>query len=381
MLTDADRDHQHAQRRRRARRASCRLRAQARPDRPRRGRCRSSPRPADGLLNDINGIHVRPEHVVRRARRPRRGGPVAEGNVGGGTGMICHEFKGGIGTASRVLPRRTAATPSACWSRPTTATASGCGSTACRSVARSARRGLGLPATGPRSARACSRAGLDHRRGRDRRAAPAAPVRAARPARHARHRPGRRGGEHDERRPLPGLLDRQRAWRSGDEDDRAHWTMSRGRRRRMDALFDGAIEATEEAIVNALVAAETMAGRRRQHRPRPAARSARRDHDPVRAGSSVPPHCRRVCGVWDRPRTGGRSGAASVGQADPDRDGRPPRPDSRPRACRGCWSVDTGRALGDEQRVSRSASSRPCASSRSTSSSRSVRPNEVSSAG
>ncbi len=54
----------------------------------------------DGHLNDINGFHVRPEHVDR-ALDSATSGPVAEGNVGGGTGMICHEFKCGIGTASR----------------------------------------------------------------------------------------------------------------------------------------------------------------------------------------------------------------------------------------------------------------------------------------
>ena len=56
----------------------------------------------DGLLNDINGFHVRPEHV-RAALASAAGGAVAEGNVGGGTGMICHGFKGGIGTASRTF--------------------------------------------------------------------------------------------------------------------------------------------------------------------------------------------------------------------------------------------------------------------------------------
>jgi D-aminopeptidase len=56
----------------------------------------------DGDLNDINGFHVRPEHVDR-ALETARPGPVAEGNVGGGTGMKCHEFKCGIGTASRRL--------------------------------------------------------------------------------------------------------------------------------------------------------------------------------------------------------------------------------------------------------------------------------------
>ena len=56
----------------------------------------------DGLLNDINGMHVRPEHV-EAALASASDGPVAEGNVGGGTGMICHGFKGGIGTSSRVV--------------------------------------------------------------------------------------------------------------------------------------------------------------------------------------------------------------------------------------------------------------------------------------
>ncbi len=56
----------------------------------------------DGVLNDINGFHVRAEHL-HAALAAARGGTVDEGAVGGGTGMICHEFKGGIGTASRVL--------------------------------------------------------------------------------------------------------------------------------------------------------------------------------------------------------------------------------------------------------------------------------------
>jgi D-aminopeptidase len=56
----------------------------------------------DGYLNDINGFHVKPEHAIA-ALDGARGGPVAEGNVGGGTGMVCHGFKGGIGTSSRAL--------------------------------------------------------------------------------------------------------------------------------------------------------------------------------------------------------------------------------------------------------------------------------------
>ncbi len=56
----------------------------------------------DGRLNDIDGQHVRAGHVVA-ALEAARSGRVAEGNVGGGTGMICHRFKGGIGTSSRRL--------------------------------------------------------------------------------------------------------------------------------------------------------------------------------------------------------------------------------------------------------------------------------------
>jgi L-aminopeptidase/D-esterase-like protein len=57
----------------------------------------------DGQLNDINGFHVKADDVAA-ALDSASGGPVAEGNVGGGTGMICYGFKGGIGTSSRKLP-------------------------------------------------------------------------------------------------------------------------------------------------------------------------------------------------------------------------------------------------------------------------------------
>ncbi len=56
----------------------------------------------DGRLNDINGFHVKKEHVYA-ALNKAASGQVPEGNVGGGTGMICHKFKGGTGTASRKL--------------------------------------------------------------------------------------------------------------------------------------------------------------------------------------------------------------------------------------------------------------------------------------
>jgi D-aminopeptidase len=56
----------------------------------------------DGYLNDINGFHVQQSDVFS-ALEAAQGGPVPEGNVGGGTGMVCYGFKGGDGTASRVL--------------------------------------------------------------------------------------------------------------------------------------------------------------------------------------------------------------------------------------------------------------------------------------
>lgn len=57
----------------------------------------------DAFLNDVEGRHVHAEHVLH-AMNSAASGPIAEGNVGGGTGMICYEFKGGVGTASRRLP-------------------------------------------------------------------------------------------------------------------------------------------------------------------------------------------------------------------------------------------------------------------------------------
>ncbi|MFL6541391.1 MAG: P1 family peptidase [Chthoniobacterales bacterium] len=61
----------------------------------------------DGYLNDINGFHVKPEHVIN-ALDSAKGGPVPEGSVGGGTGMVCYEFKGGNGTSSRIVKTKDA---------------------------------------------------------------------------------------------------------------------------------------------------------------------------------------------------------------------------------------------------------------------------------
>ncbi len=142
----------------------------------------------DGVLSDINGHHVRAEHV-HDALSSASDGPVAEGNVGGGTGMICHEFKGGIGTSSRV-----------------TDTSAGEYTVGVLVQANHGRRELlrvnGVPVgdlIGPDQVplpqtpvRYESGLGFDHRRHRHRRAAAATPVHPARAARSARRRPGRR---------------------------------------------------------------------------------------------------------------------------------------------------------------------------------------------
>jgi len=60
---------------------------------------------ADGWLNDMNGFYIKPDHVIS-ALNSAKSGAITEGNVGGGTGMICYEFKGGTGTSSRKLPEK-----------------------------------------------------------------------------------------------------------------------------------------------------------------------------------------------------------------------------------------------------------------------------------
>ena len=143
----------------------------------------------DGMLNDINGQHVRREHVDE-ALAKASGGPVEEGAVGGGTGMICHGFKGGIGTASRVIAREhggytvgVLVQANHGWRERLAVAGAPVGRV--DRARRGARPVRG--AAGHRGGR-----GLDHRDRRHRRAAAAAPVPAARPAGVARHRPHRR---------------------------------------------------------------------------------------------------------------------------------------------------------------------------------------------
>jgi D-aminopeptidase len=217
----------------------------------------------DGLLNDINGFHVRPEHLFA-ALAAATSGPVAEGNVGGGTGMVCHEFKGGIGTSSRVIPAErgghtvgvlvqanygkrdwlrvdgvpvgaeitTAEVPSPHDQAPATRTTPPRGAGSIIVVV-----ATDAPLLPHQCERVAQRAGLG----------------IARAGGTGGHTSGDlfiafATGNH-----LP-VEDEDRAGSLAYDVRAAGDTV-------IDALFDATIEATEEAIVNALVAAETMVGR------------------------------------------------------------------------------------------------------------------------
>ena len=157
----------------------------------------------DGGLNDINGFHVGPQHV-RAALDAAAPGAVAEGSVGSGTGMVCHEFKGGIGTASRVLPGDQGGHTVGVLVQANHGT---------RRAAAGERGGGGRAAgrdpAAPVPDAAAARRRLDHRDRGHRRAARARPVPAAGAAGCTRHRPNRWPGRQLERRPAALLCHRK----------------------------------------------------------------------------------------------------------------------------------------------------------------------------
>ena len=229
----------------------------------------------DGSLNDVNGFHVRPEHV-HSALASATGGPVAEGGVGGGTGMVCHEFKGGIGTASRVVNAEeggwsVGVLVQANYGRREWLRVDGVpvGEAIPRTELSSAHDGA--DAIDAARAAAASRIG----RGGPRREtgsiiilvatdAPLLPHQCERLAQRAGlglARVGSTAGNYSG--------DLFLAWATGNRglpvQSGEHGSQTVDVRmvadRVMDPLFDATIEATEEAIVNALVAATTMVGR------------------------------------------------------------------------------------------------------------------------
>jgi len=205
----------------------------------------------DGYLNDVNGFHVRPEHVFE-AIAGAGTGPVAEGDVGGGTGMICYEFKGGIGTASRKLDEKsggfTVGVLVQC----------NCGS---RDQLRIAGVPVGREITGNKVWAGRVPAGAEDRGSiiivvaTD---APLLPHQLKRLARRASLGLARTGSVSGN-----GSGDIFIAFSTanpGAAKLKGLQTLQMVPNDQMGPLFEATVEATEEAIVNALVAAQTMTG-------------------------------------------------------------------------------------------------------------------------
>jgi D-aminopeptidase len=205
----------------------------------------------DGDLNDINGMHVRPEHV-HAALDAAAAGPVAEGGVGSGTGMQCHGFKGGIGTASRVVDGSTVGVlVQANHGRRDRLRVNG---TAVGPLP--GEEPAGGPAAGPGGSIIVIVA-TD---------APLLPGQCDRLAQRAALGVGRVGGagEHSSGDLILAFATGNRGLRPLVDhgiEGAGPVAMAAVAADRIDNLFYAAIEATEEAIVNALVAGETMTGR------------------------------------------------------------------------------------------------------------------------
>jgi D-aminopeptidase len=199
----------------------------------------------DGLLNEIEGMHVRAEHVFE-ALESADGGLVAEGAVGGGTGMICHGFKGGIGTASRVTEDGVVGVlVQANHGRRQRLVVDGV----------PVGRELG-PDRIPLPPRVDSGSGsIIALVATD---APLLPHQCARLAQRAALGIARTGGAGED---SSGDLILAFATGNAIDENGERIRLAMLPNARMNALFYATIEATEEAIVNALLSAETMTGR------------------------------------------------------------------------------------------------------------------------
>jgi D-aminopeptidase len=213
----------------------------------------------DGVLNDINGHHVGSEHVSQ-ALTSAAGGPVAEGNVGSGTGMICHEFKGGIGTSSRRLEQpdggyTVGVLVQANHGRRERLTVNGVPVGRLISTDE-------IPAPAAPEQFAAGAGSIIVVIGTD---APLLPHQCARLAQRAALGVARTGGVGENTSGDIFLAfatgnDRLRSVALG-EDVPQRVALEMVPDERMTVMFDAVVEATEESIVNALLAAETMIGR------------------------------------------------------------------------------------------------------------------------
>ena len=214
----------------------------------------------DGSLNDINGFHVTKQHAFA-ALDSARGGAVTEGNVGGGTGMICNQFKGGIGTASRRLPADrggyTVGVLVQC-NYGSRARLSIAGVPVGQEIADLMPCYDSIPGA-PRDGRACS---PDADRGSiiiviatD---APLLPHQLKRIAKRASLGVGRLGGLGGN--PSGDIFVAFSTANAGAAKPDATVAVTMLPNERITPLFEATVQATEEAIVNAMVAAETMVG-------------------------------------------------------------------------------------------------------------------------
>ena len=202
----------------------------------------------DGFLNDINGFHVRPEHVFA-ALAAASGGPVEEGSVGGGTGMVCHGFKGGIGTASRVVEDG--------WTVGVLVQANHGRRLRLRVNGVPVGQRIGSDAVPlPESGAGEGAGSIIVLLATD---APLLPGQCERLARRAGFGIARTGGMGER-----SSGDFALCFATGnrgldaDEPELALRMLNDGR---IDALYEGVIDAVEESILNAMLAAETMTGR------------------------------------------------------------------------------------------------------------------------
>jgi len=218
----------------------------------------------DGALNDINGFHLTKQDAFA-ALDSAHGGPVTEGSVGGGTGMICNQFKGGIGTASRRLPTDRGGYIVGVLVQ------CNYGSRARLSIA-----GVpigqeipdllpcydSIPSTARAGSRRCAPPAPDAERGSiiiviatD---APLLPHQLKRIAKRAALGVGRLGGTGGN--PSGDIFVAFSTANPGAAKPDANVSLTMLPNERIDPFFQATIQATEEAIVNAMVAAETMTG-------------------------------------------------------------------------------------------------------------------------
>jgi L-aminopeptidase/D-esterase-like protein len=209
----------------------------------------------DGYLNDINGFHVKPEHVFS-ALDGARSGPVAEGNVGGGTGMRCYGFKCGTGTSSRKIDPRFGGYMVGVLVQANHGT---------RDLLRVAGvpvgRELAPPAQNPADDPASLRDAIGEAGSiiivvaTD---APLVPHQLKRIARRAALGLARTGSISSNGSGDIFIAFSTANAGAADAHDTAQVTMLSNDR--IGAVFEATVQATEEAIINALVAAETMTG-------------------------------------------------------------------------------------------------------------------------